>query len=133
MVTTGYAVVLCGWLIYLAVQVIRQRRKHQVLFADGGVDALVRARSAQSNATEYIPIFLILLGLAEMNGVNVWWIHALGVAFVVGRVLHADSMFKATIPNRVRGMQLTFGCLAVLMVLSLWVLPYSKFFYPLPT
>ncbi len=27
MVTTGYAVVLCGWLIYLAVQVIRQRRK----------------------------------------------------------------------------------------------------------
>ncbi len=74
MVTTGYAVVLCGWLIYLAVQVIRQRRKHQVLFADGGVDALVRARSAQSNATEYIPIFLILLGLAEMNGVNVWWI-----------------------------------------------------------
>ncbi len=33
MVTTGYAVVLCGWLIYLAVQVIRQRRKHQVLFA----------------------------------------------------------------------------------------------------
>ncbi|HHC7418710.1 TPA: hypothetical protein ACN3ZQ_001920 [Vibrio cholerae] len=44
MVTTGYAVVLCGWLIYLAVQVIRQRRKHQVLFADGGVDALVRAR-----------------------------------------------------------------------------------------
>ncbi|CSC23612.1 glutathione S-transferase [Vibrio cholerae] len=78
MVTTGYAVVLCGWLIYLAVQVIRQRRKHQVLFADGGVDALVRARSAQSNATEYIPIFLILLGLAEMNGVNVWWIHALG-------------------------------------------------------
>ncbi|ORP17370.1 hypothetical protein B7978_03700, partial [Vibrio cholerae] len=56
MVTTGYAVVMCGWLIYLAVQVIRQRRKHQVLFADGGVDALVRARSAQSNATEYIPI-----------------------------------------------------------------------------
>lgn len=84
MVTTGYAVVLCGWLIYLAVQVIRQRRKHQVLFADGGVDALVRARSAQSNATEYIPIFLILLGLAEINGVNVWWIHVLGVAFVVG-------------------------------------------------
>ncbi|WP_019829448.1 MAPEG family protein, partial [Vibrio cholerae] len=82
---------------------------------------------------EYIPIFLILLDLAEINGVNVWWIHVLGVAFVVGRVLHADSMFKATIPNRVRGMQLTFGCLAVLMVLNLWALPYSKFFYPLPT
>ncbi|MBL4240707.1 hypothetical protein H8F11_22130 [Vibrio fluvialis] len=50
MVTTGYAVVLCGWLIYLAVQVIRQRRKHQVLFADGDVDALVQVRS-----TEYKP------------------------------------------------------------------------------
>ncbi|EPA8365773.1 hypothetical protein ACQ676_001262 [Vibrio fluvialis] len=38
MVTTGYAVVLCGWSIYLAVQVIRQRRKHQVLFADADAD-----------------------------------------------------------------------------------------------
>ncbi len=109
MVTTGYAVVLCGWLIYLAVQVIRQQRKHQVLFADGGVDAFVRARSSQSNSTEYVAIFLILLGLAEMNGVNVWWIHSLGVAFVVGRLLHADSMLKATIPNRMRGMQLTLA------------------------
>ncbi|MCG6229593.1 hypothetical protein [Vibrio furnissii] len=43
MATTGYAVVLCGWLIYLAVQVIRQRREHQVLFADGDLDALVMA------------------------------------------------------------------------------------------
>ncbi|WP_258461469.1 hypothetical protein [Vibrio fluvialis] len=42
MVTTGYAVVLCGWSIYLAVQVIRQRRKHQVLFADADVDAFLR-------------------------------------------------------------------------------------------
>lgn len=53
---------------------------------------------------EYIFIFLILFGLVEMNGVNVWWIYVFGVVFVVGWVLYVDLMFKVIIFNCVCGM-----------------------------
>lgn len=126
MITALYAIILTAILIWLAIEVIKQRRANQVKYADGGVPALQLARSAQGNAAEYIPITLILMALLEVNGASVWWIHSVGMAFVIGRILHAKAILSDQLKGRIAGMKLTFAAMVVLMVLNLIYLPFDK-------
>jgi uncharacterized membrane protein YecN with MAPEG domain len=113
-------------MIWLSIEVIKQRRKAQVKYADGGVDALQVARSAHGNSVDYIPITLILMGFLEFNGANIWLIHLCGVLFVVGRILHARSILADKLKGRVTGMKLTFFVIAVLIALNIAYLPFDK-------
>lgn len=126
MITALYASILAILIIWLAVQVIKQRRLNQVAYADGGVEALQIARSAQSNATEYIPITLILMALLEFNSAYPTWIHLTGIIFVIGRIIHARGILKEDLKRRVRGMQVTFLVILSLVVLNVIYLPYDK-------
>ncbi|MCR9980802.1 MAPEG family protein [Vibrio diabolicus] len=126
MITALYASILAILIIWLAVQVIKQRRLNQVAYADGGVEALQIARSAQSNATEYIPITLILMSLLEFNSAYPTWIHLTGIIFVIGRIIHARGILKEDLKRRVRGMQVTFLVILSLVVLNMIYLPYDK-------
>ncbi|HHF3120007.1 TPA: MAPEG family protein [Vibrio diabolicus] len=126
MITALYASILAILIIWLAVQVIKQRRLNQVAYADGGVEALQIARSAQSNATEYIPITLILMALLEFNSAYPTWIHLTGIIFVIGRIIHAQGILKEDLKRRVRGMQVTFLVILSLVVLNMIYLPYDK-------
>jgi uncharacterized membrane protein YecN with MAPEG domain len=126
MITALYASILAILIIWLAVQVIKQRRLNQVAYADGGVEALQIACSAQSNATEYIPITLILMALLEFNSAYPTWIHLTGIIFVIGRIIHARGILKEDLKRRVRGMQVTFLVILSLVVLNMIYLPYDK-------
>ncbi|EMG1954653.1 MAPEG family protein [Vibrio alginolyticus] len=126
MITALYANILAILIIWLAVQVIKQRRLNQIAYADGGVEALQIARSAQSNATEYIPITLILMALLEFNSAYPTWIHLTGIIFVIGRVIHAKGILKKELKKRIRGMQVTFLVILSLVVLNMIYLPYDK-------
>ncbi|MEZ8938262.1 MAPEG family protein [Vibrio alginolyticus] len=126
MITALYANILAILIIWLAVQVIKQRRLNQIAYADGEVEALQIARSAQSNATEYIPITLILMALLEFNSVYPTWIHLTGIIFVIGRVIHAKGILKKDLKKRIRGMQVTFLVILSLVVLNMIYLPYDK-------
>ncbi|ENO1229520.1 hypothetical protein FR729_23070 [Vibrio alginolyticus] len=126
MITALYANILAILIIWLAVQVIKQRRLNQIAYADGGVEALQIARSAQSNATEYIPITLILMVLLEFNSAYPTWIHLTGIIFVIGRVIHAKGILKKDLKKRIRGMQVTFLVILSLVVLNMIYLPYDK-------
>ncbi|HHX8331687.1 MULTISPECIES: MAPEG family protein [Vibrio] len=126
MITALYASILAILIIWLAVQVIKQRRLNQIAYADGGVEALQIARSAQSNATEYIPITLILMALLESNSAYPTWIHLTGIIFVIGRIIHARGILKEDLKRRVRGMQVTFLVILSLVVLNMIYLPYDK-------
>ncbi|MFH4496830.1 MAPEG family protein [Vibrio diabolicus] len=126
MITALYASILAILIIWLAVQVIKQRRLNQIAYADGGVEALQIARSAQSNATEYIPITLILMALLEFNSAYPTWIHLTGIIFVIGRIIHARGILKEDLKRRVRGMQVTFLVILSLVVLNIIYLPYDK-------
>ena len=126
MITALYACILTVLLIWLAIQVIKLRRKNKVAYADGGVEALQIARSAQSNASEYIPITLILMALLEYNGEQPVWIHLTGIIFVIGRIIHARGILQERFKGRVKGMQLTFLIMVALVVLNLIYLPYDK-------
>lgn len=125
MITALYASALALLLIWLAFQVIKQRRSNKIAYADGGVESLQIARSAQSNASEYIPITLILMALLEYNGASVLWIHLAGIAFVIGRVIHARGILAEDLKGRVTGMKLTFFTMIGLVALNLIYLPYG--------
>ncbi len=128
MVTALYAVLLTLVMLWLSIEVIKQRRKNQVAHADGGIESLQVARSAQSNAMDYIPITVILMALLEFNGANVWLIHVIGIAFVIGRIVHGKSILARSLKGRKQGMYLTFASMVSLVVLNLAYLPFDKMF-----
>jgi len=126
MITPVYASILAILMCWLALQVIKERRKNRVKYADGGIEALQRVRTAHSNAVDYIPITLILLVLLELNGGNIWALHAAGIALISGRIIHAHGILNDKMCGRVLGMQITFGTIVVLALLNLVWLPYAR-------
>jgi uncharacterized membrane protein YecN with MAPEG domain len=103
------AAVLALWHTALSLMVIKLRRGLKVGLGDGGHDVLNRAIRAQANASEYIPIGLVLLVCLELNGAPMWLPGILAIAFVAGRVMHAIGIRtkQAAPAARVFGMVLT--------------------------
>ena len=50
---------------------------------------------AHGNAVEYIPIFLILLFLFEVNGGTKMALHIAGMSFMVARIAHAVGLHQS--------------------------------------
>ncbi len=93
-ITALYASLLGLLLIYLALQVVKQRLKHKSGLGHEHHSLLVTGR-VHANASEYIPIALILLTLLELNGANSLILHISGGAFLLSRIAHAFG-FKAS-------------------------------------
>lgn len=126
MITPLYAA-LCACLIcWLSFNVIKARRKNKVKYGDGGKEDLLIARSAQSNAIEYIPLSLILLFMLEFNQAPLWLIHAIGIVFLLGRIIHARALLSDQLRQRVLGMQITFNIIFILIIANLFFLPHEK-------
>jgi hypothetical protein len=112
-VTALYAALLALYFVWLATRVIKARRVHRVALGTGSHRLVERAVRAHGNFAENVPLALLLLALAEVNGLPGWALHALGVALLAGRVLHATGIARE--PEefrwRVLGMSLTFTML----------------------
>ncbi|MDX1975223.1 MAG: MAPEG family protein [Rickettsiales bacterium] len=129
MTTSLYAALVALMFIALSVNVIRGRRKNKIALGDNGNHDMQRRMRAQGNFAEYAPIFLILLVLAEYNGLPTYGVHGLGVLFLLGRISHAYGILKAEqhrngqIPSglgyRIRGMVCTFTTLGILVSILL--------------
>lgn len=126
MTSVLYASVLALLICLLSLKVIKQRRKNKVSLGDGDVDDLRIAIAAHANAIEYIPIFLLLLFALEYNQASLALVHVFGLAFLIGRVLHAYGILTARFKYRVLGMQITLYGIIALAVTNLVLLPYSK-------
>ncbi|MEM7208701.1 MAG: MAPEG family protein [Pseudomonadota bacterium] len=107
MIASLYASLAALLMIWLALKVIKARRKARVSLGDGGDETLRVRIAAQRNAAEYIPIALILMFALEFSDAHAMIVHAFGIAFLSGRVIHARAMLLDDIPLRVRGMKLT--------------------------
>ena len=126
MISVIYAVISALLIIYLSLNVIKSRRKHQISVGDGGNEALQTAQGAQFNAIEYLPISLILLFYLEYNGAGTWIIHLAGIALITGRIVHAHGLLNRRMRRRVLGMQITIYVLIGLCLLNLVYLPLDK-------
>ncbi len=106
---------LCGlFLIFLSARVIRQRRRSKVALGDAGKPEMQRAMRVQANFSEYVPLALLLLALAELQGLDAVILHALGLLLLLGRLLHAFGVAREpeNFRFRVAGMVLTFVAIA---------------------
>ncbi len=111
---------LCGLLmVWLALQTIKLRRANRVKLGDGGNFVLQSAIRAQGNFAEYMPIVLILLFLLEYNGMYYLVIHAVGIAFLTGRWIHAQGLLTDNLRYRMRGMGFTLTILIGLAVVNI--------------
>ncbi len=126
MITFLYAAILALLLIWLIIKVVKARLANQVKLGDGGVEELISARSAHSNACETIPITLILLLGLEFNGASVLLIHLCAIVFVIARILHAQGVLTDILKIRKLGMQLTLLIMLALVVLNIVYLPYDQ-------
>lgn len=109
-VTPIYAALCALIFVFLSVRVIQHRRDHSVSLGDGDDKVLLRRIRGHANCAEYAPIGVILLLLAELQGMAPLWLHLLGAMLVLGRGLHAwaFSADRPNVPGRVGGMVLTF-------------------------
>jgi uncharacterized membrane protein YecN with MAPEG domain len=125
MSSSVYAAILGLLICWLALKVIGVRRKNKILYADGGVTELQIARSAHSNATEYIPISVLLLFALEYSGGHTLVIHFFGFTVVVGRLMHCRGILLEKLKGRVLGMKITLFSIIGLSVLNIMYFLYS--------
>ena len=97
-------------LVVLSVRVVLNRRKHKVLFGDGGSEPMTLATRAFGNAAEYTPLAIGALILMALTGCAPWSVHAIGGAFFLGRLIHPTGLRFGKGPGlgRVVGMILTW-------------------------
>lgn len=98
-------------LVLLSVRVVLNRRKHKVLFGDGGSEPMTVATRAFGNAAEYTPLAIGALILMALTGCAPWSVHAVGGVFFLGRVIHSTGLSYGKGPGmgRVVGMILTWA------------------------
>ncbi len=122
---TGFYAALCALLlIFLSLRVVRLRRSLQVGIGSSGQEPLARAIRAQANLTEYVPLALILLAAAELQGVATIWIHGAGQALVVARLFHAHGLSSSAGRSlgRTVGTALTWTVMIVLALANITLL-----------
>ena len=121
MITLLYASLLGLLQVTLAYKVGSSRLKTNTLLGDGNQSEVLQKVRAHGNLTEYVPIFLILLALIEMQGVALWKIHVLGSLFFLARIAHSYGMYISTesTPPRLIGILVTWLSIAGMSVYGL--------------
>ena len=106
------------WFIILTLNVIRLRGRFKVSLGDGGHEALNRAIRAQGNFIETVPVALIMLIVAELQGANALALQIAAAMLVAGRLAHGYAFgFTMHSPKlRPAGMALTFTAMIMLLV-----------------
>jgi uncharacterized membrane protein YecN with MAPEG domain len=129
MITALYASLLTLIYIYLSVLVIRTRQKRRIALGSGNTPELEQRIRAHANFMEYTPLALILLFLAEQQGLVYWALHLLAITFVMGRVLHLyglaffekynDNQLITSTRYRRNGMYCTLNMLAATAIINI--------------
>ena len=110
LITPLYAGLAALVFIFLSIRTLMLRRRLRVAIGDSDQPLLLRATRVHSNFAEYVPLTIILLYFLEVQGAADGLIHGLGIALILGRLLHAYgvSQVEENYRFRVVGMGLTF-------------------------
>lgn len=95
MITAFYASLLAILVIVLAFRVSKNRIKYRIGIGAGenqDLDVVIRCHA---NAVEIIPLAVLMLLLAELQGLHFIALHVAGLVLVVCRILHPLGLTKA--------------------------------------
>jgi uncharacterized protein len=112
--------------LWLGARVSQLRIRDKISIGDGGNPAVAARMRAHANFAEYAPLFLILLGLVELARGSETWLWAVGILFILGRLMHPFGMDRPA-PNvlRMGGTTITFLSLVGLALYALSI-PYTQ-------
>lgn len=125
-VTAFFAGVLGLMFIGLSALVILSRADAQTTLGHGDHEELKRRIRAHGNFAEYVPLALLLMGLAELGGTGKLTIVFLGAALLLARISHAYNILIAEAKNpmdlqfRKMGMVGTFSVIAIAALLNIF-------------
>jgi uncharacterized protein len=110
LITSLYAAPLGLMGLGLAAHVIQLRAKTGISIMDGGNIQLAERIRRHGNFIENVPFVLLLMALAELNGVANLWLHLSGTLLIVGRIVHAAGLKhdKHDAFGRIAGATLSF-------------------------
>lgn len=109
-VTSIYAAVFSLIFVFLSFRVIGIRRQAKIALGDGGNSVLLRRQRVHANYAEYVPLTLILMVLMELQKQPEVMLHAVGLALLAGRLIHAAGVAREPEDFKLRttGMVFTF-------------------------
>ena len=121
-ITGLYAALLALLIVILAVRVVLYRRTAKVGLGDGNNPDLLKCIRVHANAIEYVPLYLLLMLILELNQTLPILIHAFGIVLVVARLLHAwgVSRHSGITAGRALGAGLTMLGMVLMALLLLW-------------
>jgi len=95
-ITAIYAALAGLMLLALAALVVKARWRYKTGLGTGSEPGMERAVRVHANFVEYVPLALLLLLLAELNGLAAWALHAAGTVLLVSRLLHAWGLSQTS-------------------------------------
>jgi len=99
-------------MIVLATMVVIGRNKARVLIEGGGNNDLVRQIRVFGNFTEYVPMAVILMAIAELGAPSLS-LHIIGAMLLIGRLMHWHGLHgKVLKPTRAIGVVLSWLAIA---------------------
>jgi uncharacterized protein len=121
-ITGLYAAILALLVLGLAIRVMLIRRRTRIGLGDGGDRSVACAIRAHGNATEYVPLALILLLVLELNQTVPLLLHAFGIALVIARLVHAFGLSRAAgnSAGRAVGAGLTLVVIGLMALMLIW-------------
>jgi uncharacterized protein len=127
LITSLYAAPLALMAIGLSTHVTMLRAKTGISIMDGGNTSLAERIRRHGNFIETVPVVLLLMMLAELNGIGNIWLHISGALLISGRLLHAMGMRydkAATFPRIAGGM--TTNLAAIIMICNILAFAFAK-------
>lgn len=91
-ITSTLAALCALLLVGLSIAVSLARMKARVRIGNGEDDRLLRHIRAQGNFVEYVPLALILCGLAEYRATPTGYLLLAAALLFAGRIMHAAAM-----------------------------------------
>ena len=114
-ITALYAAILGAFFIVFSFYVSSVRAKTGVSTGDGGDIEMIVAMRRHGNMAESTPFALLLMALAEANGLSSLWIHIAGLSLIAGRLIHpyGISVEGGNFPARIVGQSATYVAMAI--------------------
>lgn len=115
--TVVYGVALVAIKLMLFWRIVSLRQRYNLGLGEGGQRDLQIAVRSHGNFMESMPLMLILLFMAEMNGVAIIALHGVALLFLLSRVAHALGMVQGNgnyAINRVLGVVGTWLSLLII-------------------
>lgn len=91
-ITALYAALAGFMVLGLAGLVVKARWRYGTSLGIGTEPGMERAVRVHANFIEYVPLALLLLLVAELNGISASLLHAAGILLLVSRTLHAYGL-----------------------------------------